>query len=84
MDSALMAWVLVGISLARLNNAESHWYAQRSLTGQDKLYDGNEELLIGAGGDRRFLAPVWNFLQGEIELFLILKTINMTMEGGIN
>lgn len=65
MASVLMAWVLIGVSLAQLNNAESHLYKHDLLTGQDEFYDGNE-WLSDAARDQRFFAPVWKFVQGEI------------------
>ena len=67
MASALMAWVWIGLTLAQLNNAESHRYAHGQLVGQDELYDG-DKLLFDAppedSTDQSFSAPVWNFLQG--------------------
>lgn len=65
MASVLMAWVWIGVSLARLNNAESHLYEHGHPTSQDKLHDGNKQLADVAAGLRNLLVPVWNFLQGQ-------------------
>nr|XP_046260642.1 uncharacterized protein LOC124067376 [Scatophagus argus] len=68
MASVLMAWVWIGLALARHNSAEGHRYAPGRLDGQDELYNGGEELFAAAlehRSDRTFLVPVWNFFQGS-------------------
>ncbi|XP_051259123.1 uncharacterized protein LOC127365263 [Dicentrarchus labrax] len=64
MGSALMAWVCIGLTLAQLNNAESHRDAHGHLAGQDELF---QQLFFAApeDSDRSFRAPVWNFLHVE-------------------
>ncbi|XP_023260249.1 uncharacterized protein LOC111653789 [Seriola lalandi dorsalis] len=65
MESALMAWVWIGFTLAQLNNAESRWYAHGRLAGQDELYTGIEQPLDAAPADRSFPSLVWYFLKGS-------------------
>eukprot|EP00064_Thunnus_orientalis_P004815 superscaffoldBa00000451_g4828 len=68
MAYALMAWVWVFLTLAQLNNAESHWDALRRLTGQNEAYDGNDQATEAApqdGANRIFSVPVWSFLRGS-------------------
>lgn len=74
MASALMAWVWIGFTLAQLNNVESHLNAHGRFSGQDELFDADEQLFAAAPEDwtdRHFLAPVWNFLQGEDPLLTL-------------
>ena len=67
MASALMAWVWIGLSLARLNIAEIQRYAHGRVTGRAELRDGNERTSDAdpeRWTGRSFPAPVWHFLQG--------------------
>ncbi|GLD67031.1 serine/threonine-protein kinase pim-2-like protein [Lates japonicus] len=66
MASTLMAWVWIGLTLAQLNNAESHRYTHGPQAEQDERHDGNEQPFEEATEnwtDRSFPTPVWNFLQ---------------------
>lgn len=74
MASAMMAWVWIGFTLAQLNNAESHRSGRRHFGGHDQFFDGNKQLFAAAPEDRTnrsYLAPVWNFLQGEDPLLTL-------------
>ncbi|XP_028446730.1 uncharacterized protein LOC114563928 [Perca flavescens] len=67
MISALMAWVCICLTLARLNNAGGHRDAHGRLAGQGELSDGNKQQFEAGpedAADRSTPAPVWRFLQG--------------------
>ncbi|TDH06619.1 hypothetical protein EPR50_G00115390 [Perca flavescens] len=69
MISALMAWVCICLTLARLNNAGGHRDAHGRLAGQGELSDGNKQQFEAGpedAADRSTPAPVWGFLKAQL------------------